>query len=109
MPENIKPVLEFLTLNGFLSAAGGVVKIMFGIAKGNMTFIGAFTALFVAVLLGVYSGKFIAGWSGSEDMGNITSVVMGIAAYNLAEAVEGLGFKSVLQSIVNRGGNGKNH
>ena len=107
MPENLKPLLEFLTLNGVLSAAGGVVKIMFGIAKGNMTFIGAFTALFVAVLLGVYSGQFVANWSGSEDMGNITSVVMGIAAYNLAEAIEGLGFKNVLQTIVNRGGNGK--
>lgn len=106
MPDNLKPLLEFITLNGVLSAAGGMVKIMFGIAKGNMTFLGAFTALFVAVLLGVYSGQFIESWSGSTDMGNITSVVVGIAAYNMAEAIEGLGFKNALQAIVNRGGRG---
>lgn len=98
--DNFKPLLEFLTLNMVLSAAGGLIKIMFGIAKGTMTFLQAFTALFVAILLGVYAGNYVEWYTGSSDLGGITNVIIGIAAYNVAEAVDSMGFKRAFQRIV---------
>ena len=105
MPEHhVKTVFDFLSISALWCALGGIVKILFGVAKGTMTFLGAFTALFVAVLFGVTIGALVESWSESIDAGNVARVIVGIMAYNLAEAVEGLGFRAVLQSIVNRRG-----
>lgn len=104
MPEQqFKTLVEILGLNGVVSMLGGLIKVSFNISRDGFTWFTAFRMIFISTLFGSLAGG-VSREFGMELYSTLCiSTVVSILAYNLAEAVEKLGFKQVLQMIVDRG------